>query len=315
MTIDVFICTKNRSNIVLETISSVIDAASTVNGVSINVCDNGSNDNTLEMLRHYKHPLLRVYSNENRGKSLCLNKMIQATNGNFLLFTDDDVVVPPNWINDMTSRAMLMQADAIVGGVRVANECIPETWTERHLAYYASTSHVPIKSDHPFIGANYMISRNAFDLVGGFNPLVGPGAIGHAEDTLFWLQCRQLNMKIVQARDIQVMHYPELSRMTDQGIISLAKKQGEFEAYVDYHWERYERSNLERSHLVRFLKMYFSSLVYKFNVSKPDSILSHAVAIRNFYSIVWYRKYRKLPRHYRVSHGTHHDFVYDQVIL
>jgi glycosyltransferase involved in cell wall biosynthesis len=240
--------------------------------------------------------------------------MIAASTGEYLLFTDDDVVVPPDWIQLMVSRAVSSNSDAIVGGVDIADEVIPSRWTDQHLAYFASTRHVASNYDHPFIGANYMVTRNAFNLVGGFNPLVGPGGIGHAEDTLFWLQCRKLQVKIIQARDIRVLHYPDVKRMNDAGIIALARKQGEFEAYVDYHWEQYVRSHFFLSYFVRLVRLMMSKAAYSVAKSDPASVLSYAISVRKYYSTVYYMQYLLNRMHYSVRQGTHQDFCGDGAV-
>lgn len=308
MTVDVFVCTRNRSSALRNTVRSIIGNGSHGIDVNIHVCDNGSHDDTNRVIQDVEFSKVHKFEEQIPGKSRCLNKMIAASSGEYLLFTDDDVVVPNDWIDRMVSSAILSKSDAIVGRVDIAREVIPSRWTDQHLAYFASTRHVPSTYDHPFIGANYLITRDVFKLVGGFNPLVGPGAIGHAEDTLFWLQCRQMQVKITQAQDIQVLHYPDVKRMNDRGIISLGKKQGEFEAYIDYHWEQYVRPNCFPSYLVRLIKLLSSTVSYKMHQTNAQAVLSHAINVRKYYSAAYYMQYRRYRPHYRVRQGTHLDF-------
>jgi glycosyltransferase involved in cell wall biosynthesis len=309
MTVDVFVCTRNRSSALRNTLRSVLRNNCENHKVNIYVCDNGSDDDTNLVMNDVEFSHVHKFHQPNPGKSRCLNRMIAASRGEYLLFTDDDVLVPHDWIQRMVSRAIDCKSDAIVGGVDIAGEVIPLRWTDKHLAYFASTRHVPVNDDHPFIGANYLVTRNVFNMVGGFNPLVGPGGIGHAEDTLFWLQCRKMQAKIIQARDIQVLHYPDVRRMTDSGIIGMAKKQGEFEAYVDYHWEHYKRPHVALSYVMRSIKLLKVQIKYIGTKSNPESILELALAIKKFYSVRHYISYQSDNLHYSKPQGTQHDYT------
>jgi glycosyltransferase involved in cell wall biosynthesis len=314
MTVDVFVCTRNRSSALRNTLRSILRNSSHNIDVNVHVCDNGSHDDTNCVIKDVEFSQFHKFDEPSPGKSRCLNKMIAASGGEYLLFTDDDVIVPPDWIQQMISTAIVSKSDAVVGGVDIASEVIPSRWTDQHLAYYASTRHVALDYDHPFIGANYLVTRNVFNLVGGFNPLVGPGGIGHAEDTLFWLQCRKMQVKMIQARDIQVLHYPDVKRMNDAGIIALARKQGEFEAYVDYHWEQYARPHVLQSFIVRLVRLITSTSAYTLSKSHPDSVLTHAINIRKYYSAVYYMQYKSSRTHYSVRQGTHLDFCGDGAV-
>jgi GT2 family glycosyltransferase len=234
--------------------------------------------------------------------------MISSTKPEILLFTDDDVVVPADWIVSMVDRLLVEQGDGVVGGVVVAPSIRPVDWTHEQLKYFASTEHVTDGDSHPFIGANYGITRAVYEKIGGYNPLVGPGQFGHAEDTLFWLQCREQNVKLINALDIVVLHYPDTRRLNNAGIRSLARKQGEFEAYIDFHWEWYRRPFIIASCLRRLAVMTVTWLVY-LTVRKDSSYnLQLASSIRDFSSAYNYLFMMFSPRQYLRVHGTQHDY-------
>jgi hypothetical protein len=67
------------------------------------------------------------------------------------------------------------------------------------------------------------------------------GAIGHAEDTLFWLQVRAAGFRILAAYTVLAEHNPDPSRTGRRAMAQLAEKRGEFDAYLDYHWNHTER--------------------------------------------------------------------------
>jgi glycosyltransferase involved in cell wall biosynthesis len=294
------------------TIESIFLCDTGGHNVRLYVCDNGSSDGTKDYLSSLNRNNLSVYTTKTPGKSACLNRMITETSSEVLLFTDDDVIVATDWIVSMVDRLLIEHGDGVVGGVKVASSIRPVEWTQEHLMYFASTEHVRDGDSHPFIGANYCIRRAVYDRIGGFNPLVGPGQFGHAEDTLFWLQCREQNVKIVNALDIVVFHYPDLRRLNDAGIRSLARKQGEFEAYIDFHWEWYRRPFILASCLRRLMLVTATWLVYLTVRKNSVYNLQLATNIRDFSSAINYVLMMFSSRHYARCHGTQHDYCVSQ---
>jgi glycosyltransferase involved in cell wall biosynthesis len=69
------------------------------------VVDNGSEDDTPNVTRRFSHPNLPVrYVLEKRpGKGHAYNAGIAAAKGEILLFSDDDISFPSNWIERMCS--------------------------------------------------------------------------------------------------------------------------------------------------------------------------------------------------------------------
>lgn len=85
--------------------------------MSLIVVDNGSTDQTSQVLHQFeskKFPL-QVIVEPNQGLSLCRNRAIDAADGDFLIWTDDDVSVSPTWLVSYAS-AFSRQRDASFWG-------------------------------------------------------------------------------------------------------------------------------------------------------------------------------------------------------
>ena len=54
------------------------------------VVDDGSTDDTAELLKNYKDPRIRYYYQENHGRSAARNKGIELANGEYICFLDSD---------------------------------------------------------------------------------------------------------------------------------------------------------------------------------------------------------------------------------
>jgi len=95
--VSVIIPTYNRAHILMRAVDSVL--AQTFQQIEILVIDDGSTDNTPEMLNAYGGRI-RVLSQENGGVSLARNVGIQAASGQFIAFLDSDDA----WMPDKLER-------------------------------------------------------------------------------------------------------------------------------------------------------------------------------------------------------------------
>ena len=99
--ISVVIPTFNRR----ETLENVLPllAAQTLSAdqYELLLCDSGSTDGTLELVADLKIPNLRhILPSENRGRSGARNAGIRAAAGEFVLFTDADILPSPNLLEE-----------------------------------------------------------------------------------------------------------------------------------------------------------------------------------------------------------------------
>jgi glycosyltransferase involved in cell wall biosynthesis len=81
------------------------------------VIDNGSSDDTLELLRSLKSELpLKVLVEPIPGKSRALNRALEVCNGELIAFTDDDVIVSPSWGSELVRAAAEYRRDSVFCG-------------------------------------------------------------------------------------------------------------------------------------------------------------------------------------------------------
>ena len=92
-TISVVIATYNRANYLSETIESVL--AQTFRSFELIVVDDGSSDNTREILQSYGDRL-RVYYQPNRGPSAARNLGVRHARGSWIAIQDSDDVCRAN---------------------------------------------------------------------------------------------------------------------------------------------------------------------------------------------------------------------------
>jgi glycosyltransferase involved in cell wall biosynthesis len=199
MKISVVICTYNRAKSLATTLDSLAaqqmpDAAAW----EAIVVDNNSTDQTREVAESYcrRHPgLFRYVFEGQQGLSRARNAGIRAAQGEIVVFTDDDIIAEPTWLNNLT--APLAGSEWAGGGGRVVppqDLKLPEWLTvggEKDLV----GALLPIfdlgneagEMKRPPYGANMAFRKNMFEKYGTFRVDLGHcgGKLVSGEDVDF----------------------------------------------------------------------------------------------------------------------------------
>jgi len=249
MHISILICTRTRAASLRDTLRS-LSAVRVPDGdtVELIVVDNGSTDATAAVVETEAPGFLapKRVSEETPGLSNARNAAVAVAKGEILLFTDDDVRVPPDWIERMCAPFRRGTVEAVAGGVCLASRLRRPWMTSVHLEALADTSHLRGTASPRLVGANMALRRSVFERVPMFDPELGagPGRYGLHEETLFSLQLVEAGGEVVDAYDTLVEHHPDPSRITPAAYVEWADKLGRSDAYVEYHWRHAPVSRL-----------------------------------------------------------------------
>lgn len=120
--VSVVIPTYNRAHIIGRTIDSVIQQS--YKNLEIIIVDDGSKDNTEEVINNIKDPRIRYIRNEtNQGASITRNNGVAAANGEYVAFLDsDDVWLPKKVEWQLPSLQNHPHPDKVVGYTQVTND-------------------------------------------------------------------------------------------------------------------------------------------------------------------------------------------------
>jgi glycosyltransferase involved in cell wall biosynthesis len=234
----VVVCTKDRYSDLFETLRSLalVSVPRSWN-VEWLLVDNGSTDGTANLTpdRMPGGPW-RIVREPHPGLSRARNRALAEARGDILLFTDDDVRAPRDWLSRMVVPIVESAGDAVCGGVRLADHLQTAWLTERHRSWLACTE--TINPDRPdrLVGANMSFHRRVLSKVPEFDPSLGAGALGFHEESLFSWQLAAAGFRIAGALDCQVEHHPSPERITWLAFVNAAHRMGRSSAYVDYHW-------------------------------------------------------------------------------
>ena len=305
--ISILICTCNRAQSLAETLENLKTVVVPQGWLAeLIVVDNASTDNTAQVARNSQLPQMPVrYVHEARaGKGYAYNTGMAAAQGQVLLFTDDDVRPPRDWIELMCAPIVEGKADAVGGGIRLAPHLERPWMQEIHRLYLADTSALAAAPQTPefLIGANMAFSREIAARL-RFDTQLGPGALGFGDDVLFYHQIQAANYRIKMALDVVVEHHVQESRLSRASFLERARKEGRSQAYLDYHWEhkpvRRPRQHLRNS-LFQLLKL---RLKHGWQSSPKEGASAYEMQLIK--DIAYFRQHiaaRKEPRNY-AKHG------------
>ena len=155
------------------------------------------------------------------------------------MFTDDDIRPPINWISGMCEPIIQRKAQAVAGGVRIANALIRPWMTHLHRSWLASTEWLAASGAQSLVGANMAFSRDVLNQVPRFDHELGPGAAGFGDDGLFASQLLAAGFKIHNSMNVCIEHHFEVSRLKRASWVCAAKQRGESLAYIGHHWEHW----------------------------------------------------------------------------
>lgn len=235
--VSVLVCTRNRAAYLARTLSSLTAALDASRlSAEIVIVDNGSTDSTPELLSQWtvREPRLRVVQEERPGQTMARNTAVAASQGAVLLLTDDDVLVPREWLDLLATPLLDGSADAVAGGI-VLHPSLERPWMTDYLRGVLAVSPSPGVGAQPLIGANMGMTRRVAETI-TWDPNLGPGALGMADDVLFYYQVQAAGFRIAAKVAPPAVHRLDLARLDRSSFLALAAKNGRSHAYIWRHW-------------------------------------------------------------------------------
>jgi glycosyltransferase involved in cell wall biosynthesis len=168
MNIDVAICTWNRSALLTQTLERMraVYVPPDVTWQLI-IVDNNSTDATPEVVRRFSSCLpVRSIFEAQPGQAVARNRALRETRADYLIWTDDDVLVDPDWLSAY-ARAFVEHPDAAFfgGPVEPWFDGNPPRWLATHWQQVANVFAVRQLGDEAFAldtmrvpyGANFAV--------------------------------------------------------------------------------------------------------------------------------------------------------------
>jgi len=173
------------------------------------IVDNNSNDQTRSVAESYaekSHRRLQYVFEPRQGLNYARNKGIEKARGDIIVFTDDDVEVQPDWLENIWACFSRRGCDAVGGRVLpVYPEGTPQ-WVKDCQPfmqgsvlchdYGEGTMPYDRAAMVPFVGANMSYRRQIFEDYGAFRTDIGAGHGMVGDETEFFRRIEKAGKKI-----------------------------------------------------------------------------------------------------------------------
>ena len=228
--VSIVVPTKNACDRIGPTIDALLSAvhASTCSAEVI-VVDNGSNDGTAALLARQWPDDLTILRVTEVGSSSAKNAGVRIARGGVLLFVDDDVRVPPNWLDAMSAPLRSGAADIVCGAIRLASDIDVLRLDDLHRRWLSDTLDGLGTPPSTAVGASMGATRAVFDAGAWFHPDLGPGRSGFMEDHLWYLDAVKRGFRGAFVQSAPVSHDVDRARLARAGWLARAVKQGRSE--------------------------------------------------------------------------------------
>ena len=207
--ISVAICTRDRPERVVGAVQSVLANAGAT--FELLVIDQSSDDRTGEALRRCcRDPRVRYIRSDARGVACSRNQALLLARADVVAYTDDDCIVPPEWlacmerIFDRMSRVTLAFCNVVGAPHDRSAGFIPEYRRKGKMLVTTPFQWCAARG----IGAGMAVRRRAALEMGGFDEMLGPGGpFQSAEDFDLALRLIALGHQIYVTDEVEVVHY------------------------------------------------------------------------------------------------------------
>ncbi|HBA89457.1 MAG TPA: hypothetical protein DCZ75_16170 [Geobacter sp.] len=312
MFISVIVPTLNRASLLNRTLSSLANQITDDVEFEVIVVDNGSRDNTRETCQRHQAGLTNLTYIYDDRPGLLVGRHVgaQTAQGEILTFIDDDVIIPPYWLQGI--RAVFREHREVLlatGNNYPFFEAPPPKWLDQMWCKYGRNGKhlyqlsflclgsTCMQIDPGLVwGLNFHIRKTAFYEIGGFNPdilpsrfkyFIGDGELGITR------RMRDRNMKAWFDPRLSLYHTATEERLTPEYFLRRSYTEGLMDAYTNI------RKALKPGESpLRFLKdertRKFKSRLKNFSLYLSDRQL---FALKNSLVIAFMRGYNEYISH------------------
>lgn len=204
------ICTRNRPDLIGQAVKSVL--ANDYVAFELLVVDQSDDNKSAQVVKglQAERANLRYFHSSTPGLSRAYNTAIRETRGAIIAFTDDDCVVPTDWITSIAAAFDAdPEADMLYGQVNRAPSLIGVVGEVPELPF-DKPERLSFRDGFRIygMGANFAARRSIFESVGGFDEALGGGGpLKSSQDSDFQYRLYRAGATVLLSPSVKVDHY------------------------------------------------------------------------------------------------------------
>lgn len=231
-TVSVVIGVYNGADMIGNCLESLLNQNYPREAYDIIVVENGSTDNTVEVVKRYP---VRLYQSNIRGLAPARNLGLSKSKADIIATTDADCIAHPDWLAELVKPYVDPAVGGVGGAVLAYNNgggrSIVEMFSDQFAPLVNFVSGENEYLPH-LVGAHASYRRRLLNQIGGFNPKMLTG-----EDIdVSWRIQLETGAKLVYAPDAIIYHH---HRTTLTGLARLYRHYGFGEIQLDTMYGKY----------------------------------------------------------------------------
>ena len=165
----VIVPTYNRISLLKETLRSLLELDHP--NFEIIVVDDGSTDDTAACLAALaREEKIRYFSQRNQGPAIARNLGLENSRGEYIAFTDDDCIVPTDWLLKFSNHLVARTADGVGGKSRTGDPTNPFSVANDGIGNFLKDALSKSDGAVPYLTSNNAAySKEILMKVGGFD--------------------------------------------------------------------------------------------------------------------------------------------------
>lgn len=231
MKVTVAICTWNRASLLDKTLERM-KRLRIPDDISweLLIVNNNSTDNTDEVIaKHSNHLPIRRLLELKQGLSNARNCAIENTTAEWLVWTDDDVLVSPEWLSSFSETARRHPEAIAIGGpidpwfpVKPSDELIEAFPVLRggFIGIDYGNDERTLNEDEPIWGANMAFQLSKVKAL-RFDPELGrvKDSLVSGDDNDYLARAKATNSPVYYSPGMRLQHYVDPKRMTQEYLL------------------------------------------------------------------------------------------------
>lgn len=229
--VSIIVCTRDRPDDLRHLLQSI--SALYSQPYEVLLADNSLDGSASEVVRSFLGAVnIRYFHVPKSGKCHGLNVLLDNLRTKVCLFTDDDVRVPPTWLQDMLASLNQSGSIAVQGEIHIPKDYDIYKLNQSERKHLTEIKDMNLQfAVSPFlIGANMAVAWHRCTDI-RFDEKTGPGAYGYMDDTLLSLELTKRGETFAYC-STPVSHFFSTRRITHVQPWLHGKKHAQSAAYV-----------------------------------------------------------------------------------